>query len=133
MKNLLYILGALVLLALFYFSGLISQYNLTHPFWHNNATIYGGLIGAIIAFVLFWVGDRKPAIAGIMMVIIVIVFVIAMAATVYYSNIFINAEDFQPLALRVWNIGSYATISTYVILVAVFLRTFFTARGKTPG
>jgi len=130
MKNLLYILGALLLLAVLSLSGLIAQYNLTHPFWHNNATIYGGLIGALLTVLLIWVGSKKPAVAGILMVFVGVIFAIALAGTVYFSNLFINAEDYDPSALRFWHIGSYATIATYVTLVAIFLRTFFSKRSQ---
>jgi len=129
MKYLLYILAALALLAMFSFSGLLARYNLTHPFWNTNATIFGGLIGAAIAAILFWLGAKKPKFAGYGMMGIILIFIVSLIITVYYANIFVNAEEFESLALRVWHIGSYGAIATYVTLVAVYLRTALDKRA----
>ena len=122
MKNILSIIGALAILAALYFSGTISSYNITHPFWHNNATLYGGIAGAVLAWVLFVIAANKPKLSGLLMSLVNIVFVISLIVTLYFANRFVNAADYDAFAVQIWHKSSWATIISFIPQVAHLLR-----------
>lgn len=122
MKIFLSILSALVILVALIYFGVIADYNITHPVWHSNATLYGGISGAVIAFLLFMIASKKPNLSGVIMSLVNIIFAISLAATLYYAHQFVNAADYNAFAAQMWHKSSYATIISFIPQVAHLMR-----------
>ncbi len=125
MRNILYVIGSLLVIAALHFSGILNDYNLTHPVWRENATRFGSLIGIGIAFLLFWLTAKKPALAKNLVRFTIFMFVVSLAATLYFSYTFINATEFNPMAAQIWHKGSYAVFATFAPSFAFLLRKLF--------
>lgn len=126
MRNIFYNLFSLVMLSLLNIAGVIAALDLTHPFWHKNAILYGAIAGAVIAGFALWLAKKKPAMSTFIITIIAIIFVGGFIITRYFAGVFINSADFEPMAIQIWHIGSYTTIISFVPLVALILKQLLT-------
>lgn len=121
MRFIIYILGALAIVATLHYSELLNKTILTHPFWRQNATLYGSLIGAFCAGVMFWVGWHKPRLGRAIGVLSGGVFLISLAATLYAAKVFIDSEVFEATAGNIWHKGAYTVFASGVIWFASLL------------
>ena len=122
MREISFIIGALAVLGGLYYFGVIQDYNIVHPFWSKNATMFGGLAGAALAFGLFWLDQINPKLARWLIVAIGLIFVASLYATTHFAKAFIDAEDFNRTAADIWHKGSYAVIASFVVVVTQLLR-----------
>ncbi len=121
-KNLAAIVGALALIVVLNQVGLIARFNLSHPFWHVDATVLGASIGLGLAIVLFLLRSRSRVNAWRLGFVFAIVLLAAIFATWRAGNVFINSDNFEPLAGQVWFFGYHAMVALFVPVAAYFLR-----------
>jgi hypothetical protein len=121
MKNAIYIAFSLAVVAGLHFSGALSGFNLTHPVWRDNATLFGSLGGAVLSALLFWACAAKPRLGRWLEGLVLLAFFGALAVTLLSARSFINAAEFDPVAINLWHKGSYAVFATFVPSVAMRL------------
>jgi len=121
MKNTLYIALSLAAVAALHFSGALGGFNLTHPVWRDNATLYGSLAGALLSALLFWACAAKPRLGRWLERLVMLGFVAALSVTLLNAQAFINAAEFDPMAINLWHKGSYAVFITFVPALAALL------------
>lgn len=121
MKNAVYIALSLTVVAALHFSGALAGFNLTHPVWRDNATLYGSFGGAVLSAFLFWVCAAKPRLGRWLEGLVMLGFAGATALTLLSARTFINAADFDPVAIGLWHKGSYAVFATFVPGLAALL------------
>lgn len=119
MKNIIYIIASLLVVAILHFSGMLNA--VTHPIWQGNATLYGSLAGAILSALLFWACATKPRLGRVLERTVIFGFWLALAVTLYNARIFINAAEFDPVAINLWHKGSYAVFITFIPALAALL------------
>jgi hypothetical protein len=127
MVNVAYIIAALIVLGLLHFSGLPDAYNLAHPIWRINATVFGSLIGVFLTVLLLWLDSIRPILARKLVIATAMVFALGLVATLYYANAFISAADFNRFAIGMWHRGSYTVIATFVPLATFLVRMIVTS------
>jgi len=121
MKNIPYIALSLAVVAGLDFSGVLAGFNLTHPVWRDNATLYGSLGGALLSAMLFWACAAKPRLGRLLERLVMLGFVAAVAVTLLNARAFINAAEFDPMAINLWHKGSYGVFITFVPALAALL------------
>ncbi len=121
MRNVMYIALSLAAVAALHVSGALSGVNLTHPVWQGNATLYGSLGGAVLSGGLFWACAAKPRLGRWLERVVMLGFVAAVAVTLVNARAFIQAEDFDPVAVNLWHKGSYALFALFVPSLAALL------------
>ena len=121
-KNFISIIVAAALLAVLAFSGALQNYSFTHPAWHNNGVIFGTLIGAVVAAVIYWLESRKPVSGRNLKLLAGLVFIVCLVAVKTYSGIFINSANYEPLAADMWHKTSYGVIATFVTVSSFVIR-----------
>jgi len=121
MKYIAFILGALAIVAGLHFSGLLDKTILTHPFWRENVTLYGSLIGAVLASLMFWIGWHKPRLGRAIGVLSGGILLISLGVTLYAAKVFIDSADFEALAANVWHKGAYTVFASAVVWFASLL------------
>ena len=121
MKNVIYIALSLAVVAALHFLGALNGFNLTHPVWRDNATLYGSLGGAILSAGLFWACTTKPRLGRWLERLVMLGLVMAVAVTLLNARAFIMAEDFNPVAVDLWHKGSYAVFVLFVPSLAALL------------
>ncbi len=121
-KNLVSIIAAAVILAVLAFSGVLQNNAFTHPAWHNNGVMFGSLIGAVVAAVIFWLESRNPVSGRNLKLLAGLVFVVCLIAVKTYSGIFINSANYEPMAADMWHKTSYGVIATFVIVSSFVVR-----------
>lgn len=121
MRSGVYILVSLAVVAALHFSGVMGDLNITHPIWQINATLYGSLGGAALSALVFWVCAAKPRLGRGLQWLVMLGFVAALAVTLLSARAFISAEEFDPVALGLWRIGSYAVFASFVAALAALL------------
>lgn len=121
MKYIWSILGALAIIAGLHIAGLLAMINLVHPFWAQNATLYGSLIGALLSALVFWIGWHKPRLGRSLAVLAGVVFVVALGVTLYAAKAFIEAADFERMAANIWHKGAYTVFASAVICLSALL------------
>lgn len=125
MKNYIFVLIAIGILAALHFYGIILANNISHPAWNSNAVMFGGMGGAIVALVIVWATSSKPGLAQAMASIINVAFIASLLTTLYFAKRFINAENFDLFAADIWHWSSYATIASFVPQVTQLLKMIF--------
>ena len=113
------IVAALFLLSLMHVTGLIANSNLSHPFWHVEATLVGGAIGVAMIIFLFWLMDRRPGIAQGMIIVMAAAFPICLFSTWYSAQAFIESADFEWLPGLIWHKGYQTLVALFIPLVAL--------------
>ncbi len=121
MKNVIYIALSLAAVAALHFSGALNGFNLTHPVWRSNATLYGSLGGAVLSAGLFWACAAKPRLGRWLVRLVMLGFLVAVVVTLVNARAFIMAEDFDPVAVNLWHKGSYAVFALFVPALAALL------------
>ena len=64
--------AALGLVAICHVTGLFGALNLSHPFWHDKATLVGAAIGIVLTLGLAWLDVRGPDMARALLVLMLI-------------------------------------------------------------
>jgi hypothetical protein len=121
MKNILYIVLSLAIVAGLHYSGVLNGTSITHPVWRDNATLYGSLGGAVLSAGLFWICAAKPRLGRWLEWLVMLGLVAAVAITLLNARAFIRAEDFDPVAIDLWHKGSYAVFALLVPGLAALL------------
>ena len=117
MRNIIYIIVSLLAVAGLHYSGVLNEFNLTHPIWRSNATLYGSLGGAVFSALLFWACGAKPRLGRWLEGLVGLGFFGVLAVTLLNARAFIEAENYDPSAIWYWHKGSYAV---FVLFVAAF-------------
>ena len=116
-----YIVVSLALVAGLYFGGVFSASNLTHPAWRVNAPLFGSLAGAGLSALMFWLRTAKPRLGRNIEWVIMAGFILALAVTLISARRFIDAPDFDPVAVALWHKGSYMVFITFIPSFAALL------------
>ncbi len=121
MKNAIYSALSLAVVAGLHFSGALGGFNLTHPVWRDNATLFGSLGGALLSALLFWACAAKPRLGRGLEWLVMLGFLGVLALTLVNANTFIMAENFDPVAIARWHKGSYGVFALFVPSLAAML------------
>ena len=121
MRNVVYIALSLAAVAALHFSGALNGFNLTHPVWRTNATLYGSLGGAGLSALLFWACTAKPRLGRGLERLVMLGFLGVLALTLTSARSFIMAADYDPVAIARWHMGSYGVFALFVPSLAVLL------------
>ncbi|HIP23595.1 MAG TPA: hypothetical protein EYG79_08405 [Rhodobacteraceae bacterium] len=121
MNRILFIFASLAAVAALHFSGLLTRVNLTHPVWRENATLYGSLAGAGLSALVFWACAAKPRLGRWLERLVMLGFIIALPVTLISAKIFIDAAEYNALAVQLWHKGSYTVFITFVPSLAALL------------
>lgn len=119
---------ALGLVFILHLSGVIKSQNLSHPFWHVQATMIGAGIGVVLTVGLCWLGGVAPGAATILRRLAVLGLPVALAVTWYAARYFINSADYEPLAGKVWYLGYHLSVALFVAVLATYLARIFARR-----
>ena len=121
MKNILYIVLSLSVVAGLHFSGALESFNLTHPIWRSNATLYGSLAGGALSALIFWACAAKPRLGRWLERLVMLGFVAALLLTLLSAKTFIDAAAYNADAVNLWHKGSYIVFITFVAGLAALL------------
>lgn len=121
MRSVVYIAASLGVVAAIYYSGILNATNVTHPAWRNNAFLYGSLGGAVLSAFGFWFCAMKPRFGRWLERGVILAFVIALGVALVNAQVFIAAEDYDPVAIGWWHKASYAVFVTFVPSLATLL------------
>ncbi len=121
MKSALSIILSLSVVAVFHFSGVLESFNLTHPIWRSNATLYGSLAGAGLSALIFWACAAKPRLGRWLERLVMLGFVGVLVATLLSAKTFIDAAEYNRIAVQLWHKGSYIVFITFVAGLAALL------------
>lgn len=121
MFRIFYIIASLATIAALHFSGLLARFNLTHPIWRDNATLYGSLVGAGLAGLVFWACAAKPRLGRWLERLVMLGFMVAVPVTLISAKIFIDSADYNAWAIFLWHKGSYTVFITFVPSMAALL------------
>lgn len=113
---------AIAIVAIFHATDVILAAELSHPFWHNRATLVGAGFGVLLAIALLWLQNR------IVTGLTVIGFLVSILTVWRAAAVFINSADYEPLAGRIWFFGYHATIALFVALAAVGIYSILERR-----
>jgi len=130
MKNAAYIAISLAVVAALHVSGVLNGTHLTHPVWRQNATLYGSLGGAVLAFAMCWACAAKPRLGRWLRWLVMLGFLVAVAVSLLNARAFILAEDFDPVAVNLWHKRSYAVFALFVpAFVALLAKLRIIGKG----
>lgn len=104
-----------------HYSNLFTRLNVTHPAWHQNALLFGSLGGALLSLLVLWLCAAKPRLGRWVSWVVWLGFVGSLMLTLYFANIFIAADSFDPVAVNIWHKGSYLTVITFVPSLAILV------------
>ncbi len=121
MSRILFIFASLAAVAGLHYSGLLARVNLTHPIWRENAALYGGLAGAALSALVFWSSAAKPRLGRWLERLVMLGFIAALAVSLISAKIFIEAAEYNALAVQLWHKGSYAVFISFVPSLAALL------------
>lgn len=119
---------ALGLVFILHLSGVIKSQNLSHPFWHVQATMIGAGIGVVLTVGLCWLGGVAPGAATFLRRLAVLGLPVALAVTWYAARYFINSADYEPLAGKVWYLGYHLSVALFIAVLATYLARIFARR-----
>ena len=120
---------ALGLVLVLHLSGVIKSQNLSHPYWHIQATMIGAAIGVALTVGLCWLGGAAPRLARVLRWVAILDLPVALGVTWWAAQTFINAADYDPIAGKIWHLGYHAFVALLVTVVATYLPRF-AARGE---
>ena len=112
---------ALGLVFVLHLSGVIKSQNLSHPFWHVQATMIGAGIGVLLTVGLCWLGGVMPGLARGLRWLCIVGLPVSLAVTLWAANAFINAEDYDPVAGKLWFLGYHAVVTFFVAVISTYL------------
>lgn len=121
MIRIIALVAALGLVFILHLSGVIKSQNLSHPFWHVQATMTGAGIGVVLTVGLCWLGGRAPGTAKLLRRLAVIGLPVALAVTWYAARYFINSADYEPVAGQFWYFGYHLSVALFVTVAATYL------------
>ncbi|MFD1160673.1 hypothetical protein [Roseovarius aestuarii] len=112
---------ALGLVLILHLTGVIKANDLSHPFWHVQATMIGAGLGVALTVGLCWLGGRAPGLAKLLRRLCILGLLVALGVTLYAARYFINSADYEPVAGRIWYLGYHATVALFVMLIGTYL------------
>jgi len=121
MNRIFFICASLATVAALHFSGVLSNINLTHPIWRGNATLFGSLGGALLSALIFWACAAKPRLGRWFERFLMLGFIIALPTALISAKVFIDAAEYNRLAVNLWHKSSYAVFITFVPSMAALL------------
>lgn len=122
------LLGAILLLAIAYFTGFSKYLGLA---WYGKATLIGGAVGIIIALAVQWLSGRNPVLAKWLPILLFTDFLIVSGITYYFARIFIDSADFEPTAGFVWYIGYHIGVALFIPVAAIVLQKILPSSART--
>lgn len=119
---------ALGLVLVLHLSGVIKAQELSHPFWHVQATMIGAGIGVALTVGLCWLGGLTPGLARALRWLCILGLPVVLILTWWAAQTFINAEEYDPVAGKIWYLGYHGLVALFVVVVGTYLPRLMTRR-----